>query len=153
MQLNALSAFNLLQFLSDHRDELYKIVQHGEAEQRIEYLGQEDGEPSLHGYGAPENLEPPEYTLYWHPSEMYTARLAYGNDTPLWGSERLDLWYDNRWITGKVGHVGSASGLVLRPRKKEGNPEYITLTVGSRVRNVSKPVGDGTGPEEPHEQF
>ena len=89
-----------------------------------------------------------EYFLYWHASEMYTARLAYGNDTPLWGSERLEVWHDGRWIAGKAGHVGAASGLVLWPREKEGNPEYITLRVGSRVRNVSEPRGDGGGPEE-----
>jgi hypothetical protein len=87
-----------------------------------------------------------EYILYWHPSEMYTARLAYGNDTPLWGSERLEVLHEDRWIAGKAGHVGAASGMVLWPHEKKGNPEYITLTVGSVVRNVSKPVGDGGRP-------
>jgi hypothetical protein len=89
-----------------------------------------------------------EYTLYWHPSEMYTERLAYGDDRPLWGSERLEVFHDGRWVDGKVGHVGAASGLVLWPRENAGNPEYIVLTIGSLVRNVSEPVGDGTGPEE-----
>lgn len=88
-----------------------------------------------------------EYALYWHPSEMYTARLAYGNDIPLWGSERLEVFHDGRWVDGKVGHVGAASGLVLWPREKGGNPEYIVLTIGSLVRTVSEPVGGGTGPE------
>src|SRR6266567_4175419 len=77
--------------------------------------------------------ESQEYTLYWHPSEMYTARLAYGNDRPLWGSERLEVWHEGRWVEGSAGRVGAASGMVLWPREKEGNPEYIILTVGSRV--------------------
>ncbi len=87
------------------------------------------------------------YTLYWHPSEMYTVRLAYGNDRTLWGSERLEVLHNGRWIAGKVGHVGSGSGLVLWPREKARLPEYIVLTIGSVVRNVSEPVGDGADPE------
>ncbi len=31
-----------------------------------------------------------EYMLIWHPSETYIARLAYGDNIPLWGSERLE---------------------------------------------------------------
>ncbi len=89
-----------------------------------------------------------EYTLYWHPSPQYTSRLAYGNDTPLWGSERLEVWHEGLWIAGKVGHLHAGGVLVLWPREKEGHPEYITLHVGNRVRNVSKPHGDGGGPEQ-----
>ena len=84
-----------------------------------------------------------EYTLYWHPSQMYTARLAYGNDRPLWGSERLEVLHEGRWIVGKAGHVGAGSGLVLWPFHKRGHPDYIPLTVGSLVRHVSEPQGDG----------
>ncbi len=92
--------------------------------------------------------EPQAYTLYWHPSPLYTSRLAYGNDTPLWGSERLEVWHEGLWIAGKVGHLHAGGVLVLWPREKEGHPEYITLHVGNRVRNVSKPHGDGGGPEQ-----
>src|SRR6266702_206027 len=40
--------------------------------------------------------EQQEYILYWHPSEMYTARLAYSNDRPLWGSEGLEVLHEGR---------------------------------------------------------
>jgi hypothetical protein len=92
--------------------------------------------------------EQASYTLYWHPDPMYTARLAYGNDTPLWSSERLEVWHEGKWIPGKVGYLMASGGLVLWPREKNGNPQYITLTVGSMVRNVSEPRGDGGGPEQ-----
>src|SRR5258708_24797240 len=88
--------------------------------------------PSLH---RAQEREQQEYTLYWHSSEMYAARLAYGDDRPLWGSERLEMKHGDRWIAGKVGQVGAASALVLCPREKADNPEYIVLTVGSIVRN------------------
>jgi len=88
--------------------------------------------------------EPQAYTLYWHPSPVFTARLAYGNDTPLWGSERLEVKQGERWIPGKVGYLVPGGGLVLFPRKGTSHQESIMLTVGSVVRNVSKPVGDGT---------
>ncbi len=94
----------------------------------------------------PNRQKTQEHTLYWHPSEMYTARLAYGNDTPLWGSERLEVWHEGRWIAGKVGYLVPGGGLVLFPHG-ENYLEYITLIVGSRVRNVTAPVGDGEGPE------
>lgn len=91
-----------------------------------------------------QGLEQQEYILYWHPSEMYTARLAYDDDRPLWGSERLEVLHDGRWIPGKAGQPHAGGGMVVWPREKSGNPEYIALRPGSVVRNVSKPVGDGT---------
>jgi hypothetical protein len=94
------------------------------------------------GHQQEKGSEQQEFVLGWHPAERDTARLAYGNDTPLWGSERLEVWHEGRWIAGKAGNKGAASGMMLWPTEVAGNPEYITLSVGSRVRNVSEPQGD-----------
>jgi hypothetical protein len=126
-------------------DQLARTLREGDKE-----WWQESPREFADGFTETSDVVHIEYTLYFHPSETYTARLAYGYgvvSTPLWGSERLEVWHEGRWIAGKVGHLHAGGGLVLFPHG-ENYLEYITLTVGSRVRNVSKPHGDGGGPEQ-----
>ncbi len=142
--LTTSESWELLEWLYTHRGKLFAFAHHL---QRLPQAEAEAPEAVSLAPARDASGEPAEYTLYWHPSEAYIARLAYGDNIPLWGSERLEVWHDGRWVQGKTGNVGAASSLVLWPREKAGNPEYITLTVGSRVRNVSEPKGDGGGPE------
>ncbi len=146
--VNCASAFTASQFAEIRivLDQLAKVTGEDEHLDEATRANLDQLAQALRESGA--RSEQREYTLYFHPSKMYTARLAYGNDTPLWGSEQLEVWDEDRWVAGKAGHVGAASGMVLWPREKEGNPQYITLTVGSVVRNVSEPRGDGGGPEQ-----
>ena len=133
-------SWELLEWLYTHRGKLFAFAHHLQSASQAHREAPEDLA------NGPENADK-EYLLFWHPSEAFIARLAYGDNIPLWGSERLEVWHDGRWIAGKAGHVGAASGMVLWPQEREGNPDYITLTVGSRVRSVSEPKGDGGGPE------
>lgn len=84
-----------------------------------------------------------EHTLYWHPG--YDARPSLEDGRPLWGSERLEMKHQGKWINGVVGYVNTTASIpVFIPNEKEYG-DYISFVIGKTiVRNVSEPYGDGS---------
>lgn len=77
--------------------------------------------------------------LVYHPS--YTARIALPDLTLLAGKERLELWHDGQWITGRTGLLIAGQSTVFFPDDKQ-LPEYFPLTPGVKVRRVVHLQGD-----------